>query len=239
MDGGQALSRLKETVISAIRVLSYEGVIDAFGHASARIPGTDRVLIPGHTHLEAKTIQEIDIPDLVTMDLEGTTVEGAAEPPGERFIHTGIYKARPDVGGIVHAHPPMAIAFGSAGRPILPVWTLGSVFAPAVPVYDNPGQIDTPALGDEVARALGGHAALLLRAHGAVTVGGSLEEACVIAVNLERNAAMQWVAATLGTPRPIEAQHLRDGMMKGVLREEYVNAFWAHYVKKMLRGRRD
>lgn len=229
---------MKDRVVTAVRVLVHEGLIDAFGHASLRVPGTDRVLLPGHTHLTEKTIADITGDDIVTIDLDGRTLGGEADPPGERFIHTAIYRARPDVGGVVHVHPPMAIAFSAAGRPILPVWTQGSVFTPAVPVFDHPGQIDTPALGDAVARELGGRAAILLRSHGAVAAGRTLEEACVVAVNLERNATIQWVAATLGAPRPIEPEHLDGGMMKGVPLQEYVNAYWEYYVDRMRRGRR-
>lgn len=229
---------LKDRLVTAVKVLIHEGLIDAFGHASLRVPGTDHVLVPGHTHLTEKTIADIVPDDVVTIDLDGNTLEGEADPPGERFIYTGIYRARADVAGVVHVHPPMAIAFSAADRRILPIWTQGSVFTPEVPVLDYPAQIDTPALGEAVAHALGGCAALLLRSHGAVTVGRTLEEACVIAVNLERNAAMQWVASMLGTPRPIEPDYLHGDMMRGVSREEYVNAYWAYYVDRARRARR-
>jgi L-ribulose-5-phosphate 4-epimerase len=229
---------LKERIITAVQVLLHEEVIDAFGHVSVRIPGTDHVVIQGHTHLGPKPMQRTDVSDVVTIDLTGQRLEGSADPPGERFIHTGIYRMRPDVGAVVHLHPPIAIAFSASGRPILPVWTQGSVFAPAVPIHEYPGQIDTAALGDEVARTLSGHAALLLRAHGAVTVGRTLEEACVIAVNLERNAKIQWIAECVGTPRSIESGYLDGAMMKGVPSEEYVNAYWTYYLERMHSGRR-
>ncbi len=223
---------LRVRLVEAIGVLVHEGLIDAFGHISARLPGTDLALIPGHTHLEGKHIGQLTPEDILTIDFNGEVVEGHGEPPGERFIHTAVYQARPDVGAVVHVHPPMAIAFSVAGRPILPVWTQGSIFAPAVPMHDYPAQIDTTALGREVAASLGRSAALLLRAHGAVTVGESVQEACVVAVNLERNASIQWRAAVLGTARPIEDRYLEDGMMKGVSRAEYVHAYWEYYVQR-------
>ena len=238
MEGSTDLKTLKDRLVTAVKVLIHERLIDAFGHASLRVPGAGHILVPGHTHLGDKTIADLTPDDVVTIDMDGNTVAGEGDPPGERFIYTGIYRARQELGGVVHVHPPMAIAFSAAGRPILPIWSQGSVFTPEVPTCDYPAQIDTPALGGLVARALGGRAAVLLRSHGAVTVGRTLEEACVIAINLERTAAMQWVAASLGTPRAIEPQHLEGDMMKGVSSEEYANAYWAYYVDRMRRGRR-
>src|SRR5258708_25891525 len=75
------------------------------GHVSARIPGTDRVLILGHIHSEGRSLIDTDVNDLVTVDLERNWLEGRIEPVDERFMHLEIMKARPDVTSLVHAHP--------------------------------------------------------------------------------------------------------------------------------------
>ncbi len=91
------------------------------GHVSARIPGTDKVLILGHIHSEGRSLIDTDVDDIVTVDIDGNWLEGRIEPVDERFLHLEIMKARPDVTSVVHAHPTYATAFGIAGVNILPV----------------------------------------------------------------------------------------------------------------------
>ncbi|MGH8430085.1 MAG: class II aldolase/adducin family protein, partial [Solimonas sp.] len=78
------------------------------GHVSCRIGGTERVLILGHIHAEGRNLADTDVEDIVTIDIEGNPVEGRIEPVDERFAHTEVYKARPDVQAVAHAHAPMA-----------------------------------------------------------------------------------------------------------------------------------
>src|SRR4051794_20861523 len=95
---------LKERVVTATKVLFRLGLADYLGHASARVPGTDQVLIKPRHSTEMHGLGTLSAERIVTIDLDGKTIEGDEGPPGERFIHTEIYRLRPDVGGIVHTH---------------------------------------------------------------------------------------------------------------------------------------
>src|SRR5258705_8264447 len=89
---------LRRRLAKAHRILTAGGIWPLTkGHVSARIPGTDRVLILGHIHSEGRSLIDTDVDDVVTLDLEGKWLEGRIEPLDERFLHLGIMKARPDV----------------------------------------------------------------------------------------------------------------------------------------------
>ena len=161
--------------------------------SSARIPGTDRVLIFGHIHSEGRSLIDTDVDDIVTVDLEGNWLEGRIEPVDERFLHLEIMKARPDVTSVVHAHSTYATAFGIADVNILPVGNRGAIFAPQVPILDFDRQIDTPERGRMARDAIGEGCALVLKNHGIVVCGDSIENACITAFALEETAQLHWI----------------------------------------------
>ena len=113
--------------------------------------------------------------DIVRVNLDGEKLEGRVSPPGERFIHTEIYKKFPHIKAVIHGHPTLPVAFSVAGQEILPVEHRAVIFYPAVKILDLPAQINTPELGQRVAEALGDNLALMLRHHGVVVVGQSIE----------------------------------------------------------------
>ena len=135
--------------------------------------------------------------DVVVTDLEGRALAGA-RATSEILMHVAVYRQRPDVGAVVHAHPPTATGFAVAGialdRPVLaePVVTLGPV--PLVPF----GTPSTPDLADQVAAAIVSAHALLLANHGALTVGESLFRAWERMETLEQFARIALVARLLG-----------------------------------------
>ncbi|MEA2967852.1 MAG: hypothetical protein QOE78_1113, partial [Alphaproteobacteria bacterium] len=113
---------LRRRLAKAHRVLTAGGLWPLTkGHVSARIPGTDHVLILGHIHADGRSLKHTDVDDIVTVDLEGNWLEGGVEPVDERYLHLEIMKARPDVMSVVHAHSTYATAFGIANVNILPV----------------------------------------------------------------------------------------------------------------------
>jgi L-ribulose-5-phosphate 4-epimerase len=135
--------------------------------------------------------------DIITVDLNSKKLDGKRSAPLETEIHTGIYRARPDVMAVVHSHPVHSVVFSITKKPILAVSVHGAIFADGVPTFDNVGHINTRELGDGLARALGSHRAVLLKMHGAAIVGSSVEEAFVAALQLEENAEKQlWAEAT-------------------------------------------
>lgn len=139
--------------------------------------------------------------DMVEVDRHGRKRRGRRNrrnPTSELDLHLRIMRLRPDVGAIVHAHPPVATGFASVGEGfdtfVLPelIFLVGAV--PVVP-YGAPG---TPELGDRVEAVIGGHQALLLANHGAVTVGKTLEEAWIRMESLEHGARILLAARLLG-----------------------------------------
>jgi L-ribulose-5-phosphate 4-epimerase len=223
---------LKEKLAEMVRVLAAGEIFTlTSGHISHRVPETNEILIPRHIHHEGKTLSMITADDIVTIDLDGNLLEGTAAPPGERFVHTCIYKKRAEVRSVIHAHPHLSMAFGVAGVELIPVYLKAIVFAPRVEILDFAGQIDTEALGIKVADALKENFALLLRGHGVVIAGISPEEACVNAFTLETNAQIQLWATLLGTPKPVSTEEVL-GLGKPGKKAHKITNTWPFYLEK-------
>ena len=226
----ESVAALKDKIVTSTRILVRERLIGPFGHPSVRIPGTDLIAVLGHTHDDVKDLAQTNPGDVVVMNLDGEVVEGAMDAPGERFMHTEIYKVRPDVGAVIHAHPMHCIAFSMTDVPLAPVWHLCTLFADGVPVYDSAVQIDNPERGREVAAALGDRKGVLLKGHGLTVVGSSIEEATVSSVNLERSARLQIMARGLGAVESIDRAELNDEMLtEGLTLEEYTHTQWDYW----------
>lgn len=183
----------------ANRIAYREGLATAFGHVSARVPGTDTFLIP------PRAAPALASPDsLLTMSFEGDVVGGAGQPNSEMWIHARIYAARPDVGAVAHVHSPACVVLGQLGRTVKAMHNSGAV-AGQVSVYGRAGLIRTRELGDAVAGELGDGSAMLLRGHGANAVGAGVREAIVLACFLEESAELQLraLAAAGGDDRNI------------------------------------
>lgn len=196
-------AELRDELALSLELHSKEGFITYNGHVSARIPGSDRILIsPYGGGLR------VGPEDMVTLELSGRVVAlgpATLAPPSESPIHTAIYRLRDDVMAIAHIHPPLSTFFGIADTPIVPVHVSGAVFGAPIPVLDDPDLIKTAVQGKRLARALGGHRAVLIRGHGAVTVGESVPAAFLASLYLEENARHQLFASLLGKPRPYTA----------------------------------
>jgi ribulose-5-phosphate 4-epimerase/fuculose-1-phosphate aldolase len=222
---------LRRRLARAHRILTAGGIWPLTkGHVSARIPGTDKVLILGHIHSEGRTLLDTDVDDVVTVDMEGNWLEGRIEPVDERFIHLEIMKARPDVTSVVHAHPTYATAFGIAGVNILPVGNRGGIFAPQVPILDFDRQIDTQERGAMCRDAIGDAMALVLKNHGVAVCGDSIENATIATFALEETAQLQWIAAQVGTVQKISTGEVKN-LLTGARKEEFYSHVWGHYAR--------
>jgi L-fuculose-phosphate aldolase len=163
---------------------------------------------------------------IVEIDLDGNLVDGADPPPGERFIHTEIYRARPDVGGIVHTHQTLSTMFGVTERPILPLLHVEApLVARGIPIYPSPELVHDPERGAAVAAALGDYPLCHLQGHGIVTVAPTVEEATIAAIHLERLARANYIAAQLGTARVIPPDVI--DRLAGPMVDYHVR--WAYY----------
>lgn len=193
----KAVDALKEGLINAGRILVQEDQGDfIFGHVAARLPED-----PGLFLMKAHTIglEEITPDNLITLNLEAEKVAGHMPRHLEAFIHSEVLRARPDVQAVVHTHAPHAVAFSALGRPLQPVGHDGAMFANGLPVFSETSDlIVDQTRGKAVARALGDHNAVLLRNHGIVTTGRTIEEATVLALFLERACKAQLLVEAAG-----------------------------------------
>ena len=203
-DPQEVLRDLAGNLALANRILFRRGVVDAFGHVSARHPAR-----PGHFLLSRNMAPaQVTASDILEFDPEGTPV--AADGPAvylERFIHAALYRARPDVTAVVHSHSPSLVPLGVVkGLTLRCVCHMGGFIGSGAPVFeirDAAGGatnllISSNALGDELARTLGGNAVVLMRGHGSTVVGASVEQAVFRAVYAEVGARMQIEALRLG-----------------------------------------
>lgn len=199
MSSEQALRR---DVALANRIIERFGLSNAFGHVSARIPGTNRFLISTR-----RSPGLADENNLLVIDIDGKIHSGEGTPNSEFWIHARIYAARPDVGGVVHAHPLACISLTQIGQPHRVVHNQGGGFADGVPEYGRVGLIRSRELGDEVARSLGGGVAVMMRGHGISTAMKDVRAATVAACFLEESAALQlrMLAAAGGDAKKIRA----------------------------------
>jgi len=181
-----APAELRDDVATANRIIERAGLSHAFGHASARIAGTNTFLIP--TRRSPGLAQAAD---LLVIDTEGRIDSGEGEPNSEFWIHARIYAARADVGGVVHAHPPACVCLTGIGEPHRVVHNQGAIFAAGVPEYSRVGLVRSRELGDLLAQVIGkGHAAMM-RGHGITTAFADVRTATVAACYLEESAALK------------------------------------------------
>jgi L-fuculose-phosphate aldolase len=144
----------------------------------------------------------------VTIDLDGRLLEGRDPPPMEFPLHAEIYRRRPDVGAVVHAHPKWSTFLSIARQPYRPVFAQGALLGDP-PLFPEVLSINTPAMGEKLAAALGDNRAALLQSHGTAVVGADLVECFALTVYLEENAHRQVVALQIGDPYVFDADEIR------------------------------
>lgn len=193
-----AESPLREELVKACQLLHATGGggDGLAGHVSARL-NNDRILIKPRP----ASWKSLTAADLIVLDHHGKRVDGPADERSEVRewpIHAQIYRARPDVACVMHAHPVASTLMASLDIAVEPLDQDCATFVDQLPVLDNCAvSIATPALGDDVARALGKARALLLKNHGSVVVGASIADVCVTAYRLEKVAETMLRAAAL------------------------------------------
>jgi ribulose-5-phosphate 4-epimerase/fuculose-1-phosphate aldolase len=194
----------KAELALANRILFGQGVFDAFGHVSVRDPiRSDRFLIS-----KGKAPALVEAEDILSLDLDGQLLSDQGERSYlERFIHAGIYRARPDVRSIVHSHSPAVVPFTvSRHMRLKPVCHMSGFLRSSTPLFeirDHAGPasdllVRSPALGAALATCLRDAAVVLMRGHGCTVVGSSLLQAVFRAVYTEKNARIQTQAEALG-----------------------------------------
>ncbi|MEO6339678.1 MAG: class II aldolase/adducin family protein [Caulobacteraceae bacterium] len=193
-------------LVSANHILVRHGIVDAFGHVSARHPDrADRFLLSRN-----RAPALISAEDILEFDLDGAPILSDHPPLYlERFIHAALYRTRADVGAVVHSHSPSVIPFGAARDACLrPVSHMAGFLGGGAPIYEIRDSVGTGsdllirdnALGDSLARAIGAAPVVLMRGHGATAVGRDIPQAVFHAIYTEWNARIQANTLALGSP---------------------------------------
>jgi ribulose-5-phosphate 4-epimerase/fuculose-1-phosphate aldolase len=193
---------LLEDIVVGSRILADFGVVDGFGHVSARHPTNPNHFLMSRSLAPALVTAD----DIMEFDLDGNPVDARGRTVFlERFIHSEIYKARPDVMSVVHTHSPGVIPFSVSKVPLRAMFHNPAFLAVGVPVWDirkDFGEtsmlVNTAALGTSLAETLGDKPVVLMRGHGDVTVGPTVKMAVFRAYYTDVNAKLQAQAIALG-----------------------------------------
>jgi 3-hydroxy-2-methylpyridine-4,5-dicarboxylate 4-decarboxylase len=226
-------------LVLANRILANESIFDCFGHVSVRNPENPKTFFISR----ALAPEMVTKSDILEVDFEGNVVtKTAMKPYQERIIHAAIYKARPDVNSVVHAHPAPIIVFSVLNIPLRPVAHPAARFYQGVPVYDeydfkSPGNtgmlVTTREEGDRVAKSLGKGIAMLMRGHGYNVVGPSVPDLVSNAISLRDNAVILMAALQLGKPTYISDEEAKESTKTYVSPERAWTA-WVLRVKKAM-----
>jgi L-fuculose-phosphate aldolase len=215
---------LRDQVAWACRILAAEGYADlTLGHVSGR--GAD-----GEIWIKRKgvALNEVEPEDVVALEDAETVLHL------ETVLHTGVYRAREDVGAVVHGHPPHATALGATAADLALLTHDAILFADGVGRFDDPDLIVDDEQGDRVAAALGARRAVLMENHGVLAVGKDVPWAVLTAITLERAAKLQAIASTLGELRPIAGDVARQ-LLPVKYRDEFVEEYWAAWQRRVAR----
>lgn len=229
-------------LVLASRVLFNEGVLDSFGHVSVR-----SLKDPTHYFMpRAMPPALVTVKDIVELNLEAVPIDAnAPRTNGERYIHSEIYKARPDVQAIVHSHSPAVVPFSlTPARPLRPVIHTAGFLPERVSVFDHrsvskddPSQrgkllVSNAKLGAALAQTLRANSVVLIRGHGNVVVGSSLPWVVLRAVYTQINARTLLEALSLDQ----EVVYLDDDEIKYHVNELVPERPWDNFRARLPRN---
>lgn len=194
--------QLVDKLVLANHILYRQGIVDGFGHVSARHDKSPENFLLARNMAPGLVRRD----DIVTFDLDGADLDARGRRVYlERFIHAEIYRARADVRAVVHSHSPAVIPFGVTRQPLRPVFHMCGFLGEGVALFeirdvagDTDMLVSTGKLGVALAMALGARSAVLMRGHGSTVVGSSVEQAVYRAIYTEVNARLQMQATQLG-----------------------------------------
>ncbi|HVA25728.1 MAG TPA: class II aldolase/adducin family protein [Chloroflexota bacterium] len=232
----QGLSDLRRKVALSCRILAMQGLVkETTGHVSARVDER-HIVIRGRGAEETALLFTTE-DDVLHTDLDGNILSEGANVglPAEFSLHAEVYKARPEAGCVVHAHPPGILLCGMNDLQLKPIFgaydpSCLKLAVEGVPVYPRAVTLTTPALGREMVEVMAGKNVCLLYGHGITSVAATVEEATVQAIKLESLARINWHATRNGPVRniaPEDVRHFtsREGSRRGG------DAVWRYYVQ--------
>ena len=226
-------SELRARVALACRVIALEGYVDlTLGHVSAREPGSRTIWIKR----KGPALDEVVPDDVIPLDLDETGALASPDYHLESYIHTEVYRSRPDVAAFIHGHPLYATALGSTDGQLRMLTHDAVLFVDGLGVFDEgPDLVTDAARGARVAAALGDRRAALLRNHGIVVAGEDVRWAVLTALALERAIRFQGIASGLGGLRPMSDVDARR-LLPLKYREAFLDEYWDAWVRRVERS---
>jgi ribulose-5-phosphate 4-epimerase/fuculose-1-phosphate aldolase len=221
MEDGMDLIPFKKDFLASARIIVHQGLADAFAHISIRLPEKNQMLF-----MPAKSPALVQEEDLFVIGLD--------EKAPQSSIHTAIYHHRPDVGAVIHTHPPRVVSLSILGRTVEPLHNYSAIFHEGVPLFDRPGQVGDQETAEEIVRTLGGSKAVIQKGHGALTVGRNVQEACLLAIFLEESAKYTMEALAFGEPKRLSPEEAKR-VAGQAFRQSSVERGWEHFKSLALR----
>jgi HCOMODA/2-hydroxy-3-carboxy-muconic semialdehyde decarboxylase len=204
------LNFLLDELVTANRILAHEGIVDGYGHISLRHPDKpDRYFLS-----RARAPQCVERSDIMEFTMDGEPIDARDRAPYfERFIHSGIFLARPEIKSIVHSHSHAVVPFGVGGEKIRPLMLNCALIGKATPIWDSRDKfgdtdlmVTSMDMGHDLAHTLGNSPTALMRGHGSVAAGKTIRQAVFIAIKLQESANFQREAS-----RFKKVKYLSDG----------------------------
>jgi L-fuculose-phosphate aldolase len=199
---------LRDELVRVTRILAERGLIrSSDGNVSARLDEKLLLITPSGMYKIAMNPE-----DLIVVDLDGKVHQSKSSlhPTTEMLMHLEVYRQRPDVNAVIHAHPPFSTALTIAGK-AFPVEYIPEVLVALgdVPTaaYATPG---TQGLADSIHELILTHDCILLSHHGSLNVGRSLEEALIAIERMEHAVYTLWISQTFGSPIPLPPAELEN-----------------------------
>ena len=212
-----------------------------WGHLSVRAPSGG-----GFSLMPLREPVDVTIPsdDLLQYDLEGNFLSGRRDAIDEIFFYSCPYRARDEVGAVIHCHPEMTLALAAVGGKIEPIHTSSVRFETGVPMtsflYGYWQQH-----GEQAAKAMGENCALIILGHGTIVTGRTIEEACINMVQLERTARMLLMGRAFGEAQPLtpaaieEFKSIAGRRARGKADPAIASLIeWSYYESMIKRGER-
>jgi ribulose-5-phosphate 4-epimerase/fuculose-1-phosphate aldolase len=226
--GGPVDSTVIADLVAANRILADQGVLDGFGHVSIRHPGNPSRFLMSRSLAPALTTSD----DIIEYDLDCKAIDDRGRASFiERFIHCETYKVRAEVKSVIHTHSPGVVPFAASQVPLRPMYHVAGFLAAGVPVFEIRKHagitnmlIANAALGKALAETLADKNVVLMRGHGDVVVGPSVQIAVYRAIYTDINARLQAQAIALGGP--IIYLDKQEGEMADIVQQQVVMRPW-------------
>ena len=220
---------MRAQVAACTRLLNMAGILHYSGHVSVRVPGRDQLYIPSRNQSRA----EVTPDSVLLVDFDGNVLEGDDKPPSELVIHTEIYRARADVGAVIHNHMELATAVTMAKGAKVEIMDFHAVrWADGIAVMREVGHIKTKADGQALANSLGDAKALLQRGHGLVLTSASAPAILAATTHFHANLKAMKEALSFGRElEPLTAQDLAR-VQEFMERDHHIAKMWNYYVNE-------